>query len=85
MTATIICRSPQGGVDRRTPSTDMALRLRIACDKFGELAAIFDILARHTTEQDDLHKLARLGKDVAQDYENQADCWREELEKKVSQ
>lgn len=66
--------------DQRTPSADMALHLRVASDKFGELAAIFDIIERRTDEQDDLHKLARLGKDVAQDYEEQAACWREKLE-----
>jgi hypothetical protein len=49
--------------------------------RFGELAALFDVLAKRINEHDDLHKLATLGKDVAADYENMADCWREELEK----
>lgn len=53
----------------------------IARDKFGELAAIFDILACRTDEHDDLHKLARLGKGVAQDYENLAACWQDEVNK----
>lgn len=71
--------------EEHTLLANAVLYHRIACDKFGELAAIFDILARRLPEDDDLQKLARLGKDVAQDYEGQADCWREELEKKVGQ
>jgi hypothetical protein len=53
-----------------------------ACsDRFGELSALFDVLAKRIDKHDDLRKLATLGKDAAQDYENVADLWREELEK----
>lgn len=54
---------------------------RCCSDRFGELAALFDAIAQRINEHDDLHKLATLSKDAAADYENMADCWREELDK----
>ncbi len=62
---------------------DVAAFLRSASDRFGELAALFDVLSQrlHVDEQDDLRKLARLGKDVAFDYENTFDSFREQVEK----
>lgn len=50
-------------------------------DRFGELAALFDVIAQRIDERDNLHKLATLGKEAARDYENFADCWSEQLEK----
>jgi hypothetical protein len=52
--------------------------------RFGELAALFDairILANDPRNAVMLARLAMLGEDAASDYENMADCWREQLEK----
>lgn len=62
------------------PVDDAVMYYDIAKDKFGELAALFHMLMMQTGEFDDAHKLARLGYDVATDYENQVACWREQLE-----
>ena len=60
---------------------DAVTWFRCCHERFGELAVLFDVLTQRIDEHDDLRKLATLGKDVASDYENMADCWREELEK----
>lgn len=60
---------------------DVAMYFACCTERFGELSALFDAIARRIGEHDDLHKLAKLGKDVAADYENVTDCWREEVEK----
>ena len=62
------------------PKDDAVAYYRIASDKFGELYALFDAISKALPEHDKARKLATLGKDVAQDYENQADCWREQLQ-----
>jgi len=52
--------------------------------RFGELAALFDAIRRLANDPCNavtLARLAMLGKDAAADYENMADCWREQLEK----
>lgn len=61
------------------PVDDAVMYFGIAQNKFGELAALFHMLMEKTGEFDDAHKLARLGFDVARDYENQVDCWRGQL------
>ena len=61
---------------------DDAVALLEGCsDRFGELAALFGAIAFRIGEHDDLHKLATLGRDAANDYANMADCGREQLEK----
>lgn len=51
----------------------------VCSDKFGELCALFGAIQAGLDEHSALRKLATLGKDVAFDYENQADCWHEQL------
>lgn len=58
----------------------VATNLGIASEKFGELAALFDAIAKELPEDDSARKLATLGKFVAQDYEEQAGCWKEWVE-----
>jgi len=60
---------------------DAVMWFRCCGERFGELAALFDAIAGRINKHDGLHKLATLGKDAAADYENMADCWREQLEK----
>lgn len=62
------------------PIDDAVMYYGIAQAKFGELAALFHMLMNQSSEFDEAHKLARLGYDVAKDYENQVACWREQLE-----
>lgn len=59
-----------------------AVRWFEAChERFGELAALLEVIAGRCDKHSDLRKLSRLGKEIASDYENMADCWREELQK----
>ena len=70
-----------GGFDPM-PIEDAVMYYEIASDKFGELAALFGALKQRLGEHGELyelHKLDRMGVDVATDYENQVDCWREQL------
>lgn len=60
---------------------DVAVFFHCASDTFGQLAALFDAIGRQLNEHDELHKLAMLGRDVAQDYENITNCWGEQAEK----
>lgn len=62
------------------PHDEAVMLFGIASDKFGALYALFTAIAKELPEYGELRKLANLGKDVAQDYENQADCWREQLQ-----
>lgn len=51
-----------------------------ACsDTFGQLAALLKVIEKEMTGDSDLRKLAGLGHYMATDYENIADCWREEI------
>lgn len=61
---------------------DDAVKWFGAChERFGELAALLEVIARRCDKHSDLLKLARLGKEIASEYENMADAWREELQK----
>lgn len=59
---------------------DAAAFFRCCSERFGELYVLFDVIVRRVGKYDDLHKLARLGKDAAFDYENMAGCWSEQIE-----
>ncbi len=63
------------------PKDDAVAYFGCCSDHFGELAALFDVIVRRTHEDEEIHKLARLGKNAASDSENTADAWREQLDK----
>lgn len=46
---------------------------------FGQLQSIFNAIIRSVDKDSDAAKLAGAGLHVANDYENAADCWREEI------
>lgn len=60
---------------------DAVTSFRCCHTRFGELAALFGAIAQRADKHSDLRKPATLGEDVAADYANLADCWREQLEK----
>lgn len=79
---TSITRAPKGAATAQADGRNLnaAMYCSIASNKFGELAELFDVIRKEVDERSRLFRLANLGYDVARDYENQADCWREDME-----
>lgn len=69
----------QGVENARPMHVEDAAGFFAACsDKFGELAALFRAIQK-SDDQHERGQLTELGRDVAVDFENMADCWSEEI------
>jgi hypothetical protein len=58
---------------------DVVAFLNSCSNTFGQLAAILKTIEKEAPEFSDLRKLAGAGHSIASDFENVADCWREEV------
>ncbi len=66
----------------KTHIDDVAGYFNCCSDTFGQLAAILKAIEKDLPEYGDLRKLAGAGVYLATDFENMADCWREEVKAK---
>lgn len=67
-------------VTENTPHAKLAAEYLACCsDTFGNLAAILKTIIKEAPEHSDIRKLAGAGLMISEDYENLADCWREEV------
>jgi len=56
----------------------------LAQGTFADLASMFEAIFKLTNEHDLAHRIASIGKYLAEDWANMCDCQREELEGKVA-
>lgn len=68
--------------EKPTHVDDVVEYLNSCSDAFGQIAAILKAIEGDAPEYSDLRKLAGAGHYLANDFENIADCWREEIKKK---
>lgn len=62
-----------------THRDEVARYLETCSDVFGQLAALARAIETQSENHSDLKKLAGVAYYLAYDYENMADCWREEI------
>ena len=60
---------------------DIALCFGVCSDVFGQLAALIRVIERDVPEHGDTKKLLAMCANLAEDFENATDLYREEVEK----
>lgn len=60
---------------------DIALYFGVCSDVFGQLAATIKVIERDVNEHSDIKKMLTMCFNLASDFENNADCYREDVER----